>query len=144
MIFELDYREIQRLQENIRQLPNRAEKVINQTLHTDGVKLVESNVTRLIPVSNRNKNTKWYREHGSVKHAKDTKWSISKTENLGFILKSKGGAANKRGSFGYLVFPDEGRGQEEQNFTERATDIAVPQIMSKLHGKLIETIGGNL
>lgn len=144
MIFEIDYRQIQRLEDRIRQLPNRAEQVINETLHTEGVELVEKNVTRLIPVSKRNKNTKWYREHGRVNHAKNTKWSTNKNEHLGFTVKSKGGAANKRGSFGYLVFPDEGRGQGEQNFTERATDSAVPKIVDKLHGKLIETIGGNL
>lgn len=142
MIFEMDYRQMQELQERIRQLPNHAERVINETLHTDGVKLMESNVTRLIPKSSRNKNAPWYREHGSNKHAKDANWSISKNEHLGFMLKSKGGAANKRSSFGYLIFPDEGRGQTEQKFTERATEIAVPQIVEKLHGKLIETIGG--
>lgn len=144
MIFTLDYREIQRLEESIRQLPNRAEQAINQTLHTEGVDLVERNVTHLLPVSERNKNTPWYKRHGSTKHAKDANWSTSENDNLAFTVKSKGGAANKRGSFGYLVFPDEGRGQPEQNFTERATDVAVPQIVDKLHGKLLETIGGSL
>lgn len=144
MIFELDYQQLQEFENRIRELPNHAERAINETLHTEGIELIERNVTRLIPESRRNKNTPWYRQHGSVKHAKDGNWSINKKENLGFLIKSKGGAANKRGSFGYLVFPDEGRGQTEQNFTERATDIAVPQIVNKLHGKLIETIGGNI
>lgn len=144
MIFELNYQQLQELENRIRQLPNHAERVINDTLHTDGVEIIERDVTRLIPVSKRNKNSPWYREHGSVKHAKNAIWSIRKNEHLGFMIKSKGGAANKRGSFGYLVFPDEGRGQAKQNFTERATDIAVPKIVEKLHGKLIETIGGNI
>ena len=147
MIFELDYQQMLRLEESIRQLPNRAERVINEVLHSDGIELVEKNVTRLIPVSQRNKNTPWYRQHGSVKHARDADWYISKNEPLGFTVKSRGGAANKRGSFGYLIFPDEGRGRSnprEQNFTERATNIAVPKIVDKLHGKLIETIGGSL
>jgi len=144
VIFDLDYQQLQELENRIRQLPNHAEQVINETLHTDGVKLIERDVTNLIPKSKRDKNTTWYRKHGSMEHAKDTKWSISKKEHLGFMLKSKGGAANKRGSFGYLVFPDEGRGQNEQNFTERATESAVPKILEKLHGKLIETIGGHL
>lgn len=144
MIFEMDYRQLKELENRIRQLPNHAERVINETLHTDGIELLESNVTRLIPKSNRNKNAPWYREHGSVKHAKDANWSVSKKEHLGFMLKSRGGAANKRGSFGYLVFPDEGRGQVEQSFTERATGVAVPKIVAKLHGKLIKTIGGNM
>lgn len=144
MIFDLDYQQLQALENRIRQLPNHAEQVINETLHTEGIEIIEREVTNLIPVSSRNKNSKWYREHGSTKHAKDAKWSISKKDHLGFMIKSKGGAANKRGSFGYLVFPDEGRGQAEQNFTERATDIAVSKIVEKLHGKLIETIGGFL
>ena len=144
MIFEMDYQQLQELENRIRQLPNHAERVINETLHTEGIEIIERNVTRLLPVSKRNKSAPWYRQHGSTKHAKDGNWSISKKEPLGFMLKSKGGAANKRGSFGYLIFPDEGRGQTEQNFTERATDIAVPKLLETLHGKLIETIGGHI
>lgn len=144
MIFELDYQQLRELENRIRQIPNQSEEIINETLHTSGIEIVRREVTRLIPVSRRSKNTQWYRSHGSTKHARDADWSISQKENLGFVIKSKGGAANKRGSFGYLVFPDEGRGQPEQSFTERATGIAVPQILEKLHGNLIENIGGNI
>lgn len=144
MKFEMDYQDVTRLENKIKQLPNIAERAINMVLHTDGIELVERNVTRLIPISDRNKNTPWYKRNGSVKHARDAAWSTSERDNLGFNVKSKGGAANKRGSFGYLVFPDEGRGQEKQSFTDRATDVAVPQIVNKLHGKLTEILGGSL
>lgn len=140
----MDYRDVERLETKIKQLPNVAEKEINKVLHTDGIEIVTKQVTRLIPKSDRNKNTPWYLENKKTRHARDAKWSTNEKSNLSFTVKSKGGAANKKGSFGYLVFPDEGRGQPEQAFTEKATDVAVPQIVNKLHGKLTELIGGSL
>ncbi|HDR4840249.1 TPA: hypothetical protein QCR21_006057, partial [Bacillus cereus] len=48
----------------------------------------------------------------------------------------RGGAANKKGSFGYLVFPNEGRGSHnplEQRFAERGIVNARPRILAELH-----------
>lgn len=116
------------LEERIKQFPNRAEGAINKVLHNDGVKIVTQEMTNLIPVSRENK-----------KHAKQSKWYTHETGNLEFVVKTKGRAANKPGSYGYLVFPDEGRGPSnpwEQNFSGRSLQKSTPKVLQKIHGAL--------
>ncbi|WP_338016186.1 hypothetical protein [Metasolibacillus meyeri] len=120
----IEYGDITGLEEKIKSLPNDAESVINRILHTKGLEIATHEMTNLIPVSKRNS-----------KHAKHSKWYAFETPHLQFVLKSKGGAANKKGSFGYLVFPDEGRGPSnliEQNFSGRAMQRATPKILQEL------------
>lgn len=128
MKYAFDYKEVQDLEKKIKQLPGIAEKAINEVLHIDGVEIVTKQVTHLIPVSTRDK-----------RHARSSNWSTSEEGNLSFIVKSRGGAAKNKNSFGYLVFPDEGRGRsnpEEQNFTERAMEAAMPEVLKKMDKKL--------
>ena len=120
------------LEERIRMFPNRAEGAINKVLHNDGVKIVTQEMTNLMPESKANK-----------KHAKQSKWSTHETGNLEFVVKTKGGAANKPGSYGYLVFPDEGRGPSnpwEQNFSVRSLQKSTPKVLQKIHGALDKLI----
>jgi hypothetical protein len=140
--FELDYEEIERLEQKMKQLPDKMEKVVNETLHTDGVEIATEEITSLIP------NSKWRNKGIDKTHARTSKWSKSESHNLGFTIKSKGGAANKKGSFGYLVFPNEGRGSSnplEQRFMEKGMKKATPRIIEKLHEnidkKLEEELG---
>ena len=129
----IEFDDLTSLSELIRQLPNRAEKAINQVLHTEGVEIAAKEMTNLIPVSRQSK-----------KHAKNSKWYTSKVGNLEFIVKSRGGAANNKGSFGYLVFPDEGRGPNnplEQDFSGRSLQRSTPKILDKLHGALNNLLG---
>ncbi|MBE3643161.1 hypothetical protein ACTFQ7_18890 [Bacillus cereus group sp. MYBK226-2] len=128
--FELDYSAIEKLEEKMRMLPNKMEPAVNTILHTDGIQIATEEITKLIRVSR----SKW-----SVRdkaHAKNSNWSKSEKMNLGFKVKARGGAANKKGSFGYLVFPNEGRGSSnplEQRFAERGIMKAKPKIIEKLH-----------
>ncbi|MDF9457035.1 hypothetical protein ABR769_26270 [Bacillus cereus] len=128
--FELDYEAIEKLEEKMRVLPNKMEPTINTILHTDGIQIAIEEITKLIPVSR----SKW-----SVRnkiHAKDSNWSKNEKLNLGFRILARGGAANKKGSFGYLVFPNEGRGSHnplEQRFAERGIVNARPRILEELH-----------
>lgn len=122
--FQIDYSEFEALEEKIRQLPEHTEELINSYLHKKGVEMTRDNITDHMPVSNRNKT-----------HAKHSSWSRKETENLGFTIKAKGGAANRPGSFGYLVFPNEGRGPRnpvEQRFFERGLDDSTPEILEDL------------
>lgn len=133
---QIEFGDLSVLEDKIRMLPNIAEKAINQILHTEGIEIATREMTNLLPVSNANK-----------KHAKDSKWSKSEIANLEFTVKSKGGAANKKGSFGYLVFPDEGRGPSNpwaQHFSDRALQRATPKILASLDEKLQEMIEGEL
>jgi hypothetical protein len=139
--FELDYSEVQRLEEKMARLPGVMEKVVNDVLHTDGVDISTEEITNLIP------NSQWKNRNLSKQHARTSKWSRSETHNLGFTIKSKGGAANKKGSYGYLVFPNEGRGPHnhvEQRFMERGMEVATPRILEKLHEKIEEKLGEEL
>ncbi|KYG90035.1 hypothetical protein A0U40_09840 [[Bacillus] sp. KCTC 13219] len=89
-------------------------------------------MTNLLPVSKVNK-----------KHAKKSKWYAHEMPNLQLIVKSRGGAANRRGSFGYLVFPDEGRGPSNpvaQDFSGWAMERATPKILDALSEGLNELL----
>lgn len=106
-------------------LPDKMERQVNDVLHLDGVEYSTEEITNLIPVSKRKK-----------KHAKTSNWSKSDEFNLGFTVKSRGGAANKKGSFGYLIFPDEGRGSKNpiaHKFMEKGLDKSIPRVLEKMH-----------
>lgn len=131
--FEVDAKEIEALEKKIAKLPNRMEREVNEVLHTDGIKIVADEVTKDLPISS------WKGTIRPKNHAKHSKWWKSEKDNLGFTVKTKGGAANKPGSFGYLVFPDEGRGPfnpVEQRFSERGLKLATPKIMDKLSERI--------
>lgn len=124
MKLEIDSRDLERLEQNLSKLGDEAEPTVNEILHGMGVETVTRDVTNLLPVSSRNK-----------KHAKFSKPFTHDPENLGFIFKTKGGAAKNKTSWGYLVFPDEGRGPRnpvEQDFTGRGIDKAKPKIIDEL------------
>lgn len=129
----VEFDDLSSLSNLVQQLPGRAEETINQILHTDGVEIVAKEMTNLLPVSNRQK-----------PHAKNSKWWTKETGNLEFVVKSRGGAASRKGSFGYLVFPDEGRGPSnpfEQDFSGRSLQRSTPKILEKLHGALNNLLG---
>jgi hypothetical protein len=131
--FELDYEAIKRLEMKMAKLPDKMESAANDVLHTDGIRIATEEITKLIPVSTRKGKIR------NKKHAKHSNWSKSEKINLGFVIKARGGAANKKGSFGYLVFPNEGRGAHnpvEQRFMERGLEAATPKILSKLHERI--------
>ncbi|MGY2609479.1 hypothetical protein [Bacillus pretiosus] len=128
--FEVDYAAIEKLEEKMRMLPNKMEPVVNTILHTDGIQIATEEITKLLPVSR----SKWSVRNKT--HAKNSNWSKSEKMNLGFKVMARGGAANKKGSFGYLVFPNEGRGSHnplEQRFAERGLMNAKSKIIEKLH-----------
>jgi hypothetical protein len=127
--FDLDYDELLRLEQKLGRLPNKLEEVVNDFLHSDGIEIATEEITKLIP------NSQWKNRRLTKAHAKTSKWSKSEKHNLGFTIKSRGGAANKRGSYGYLVFPNEGRGSRnplEQRFMERGMKNATPKVLDRL------------
>jgi hypothetical protein len=123
--YEVDYNDIKRLQEKFKNVPRNIENLITSILHNEGIARTTTAITERMPISNRTK-----------KHAKYSKWSKSEKINLGFIIKARGGAANKKGSFGYLVFPNEGRGPHnplEQRFMEEGLEKSTPDILDILN-----------
>lgn len=136
MKWEIDYSAFEALDEKLRELPGQTEETINRYLHTKGVDTSKKNITSHIPVSKPN-------SRSPKIHAKHTSWSRKKTENLGFEIVTKGGAANRPGSFGYLVFPNEGRGKrnpKEQRFMEKGLHESTPSILDDLLGEITNKI----
>lgn len=124
MEIEVDFSDVEILEEKLSKLGDDAEPTVNEVLHGMGVDTVTRDVTDLLPVSSRKK-----------KHAKHSRPFTHEPQNLGFIFKTRGGAAKNKTSFGYLVFPDEGRGPRnpvEQDFTGRGIDRAKPKIINEL------------
>lgn len=80
--------------------PRKVEATANKVLHMTGGKEVSMAIIGFMPRSNRTK-----------KHARDGNALKQEDINLGFRIYARGGAANNKGSFGYLVFPNEGRGR---------------------------------
>jgi hypothetical protein len=123
--YQIDYKDLEALEEKFKKLPGRVESLINSYLHLDGASKVAKDITALIRVSRADK-----------KHARLSKWWKVRPLNLGFVIVAKGGAANKKGSFGYLVFPNEGRGPRnplEQRFFERGLERATPKLVADMH-----------
>ncbi|AJH65330.1 hypothetical protein FOC75_00860 [Bacillus cereus] len=129
-VYQLNYDDIVALEQKMIRLPGKMEPAINNVLHTDGIRIATEEITKLIPVSK----SKWGIRNKI--HARNSNWSKSEKLNLGFKIVARGGAANKKGSFGYLVFPNEGRGSHnplEQRFAEQGLINATPKILEKLH-----------
>jgi hypothetical protein len=123
--YKLDYEDVSKLEEKFKKLPGRVEHLINSYLHTQGAEKVARDVTAFIRVSKKSK-----------RHAKHHKWWKVRPHNLGFEIVAKGGAAKNKGSYGYLIFPNEGRGPRnplEQRFFERGLEKATPRILEDLN-----------
>ncbi|MGM0863374.1 MAG: hypothetical protein ACQEWF_01700 [Bacillota bacterium] len=130
--FKFEYKEIDQLLNKVIRLPDNVEETINGVLHTFGISKVVQDITKDMPMSNR-----------STRHAKLSDWSKSEKGNLQFVIKAKGGAANKPGSFGYLVFPNEGRGPHnplEQRFMESGLYSATSPVLKELNERVEERI----
>lgn len=107
----IDFSNSLKLQEAMSKIPSKSEEVVNQVLLTKGTKEVMQGIIGFMPVSNRDK-----------KHAKYSNPLKEKMFNLGFDITTKGRATNKKSSFGYLVFPNDGRGKHNrvaQEFFEK-------------------------
>lgn len=120
--YEIDYEAIKQLEEKFKKVPRNIETIINSYLHNEGAEKTIKHITHLMPMSKRD----W-------RHAKTSKWAKIGKFNLGFSITPKGGAANSPGSFGYLVFPNEGRGPHnplEQRFMEGGLESSVNDIMN--------------
>lgn len=124
----LDFSRSEKLAEAMAKIPNESEKAVNRVLKSHGTKEVIQGIIGFMPVSKRDK-----------KHAKYSNPLKEKMFNLGFDIVAKGGAAKNKNSFGYLVFPNEGRGPHNivaQEFFERGLesreDIILDYVIDEL------------
>jgi len=123
MKYELDIAKSKKLEEAMKQIPDKSEKLVNESLHTKGAKQMTSAIVGFMPVSGRLKT-----------HAKTSSSLKSTNFNLGFEIMPKA-------KFNYLVFPDEGRGRSNpvaQNFFKKGSEQAGDRILDDVMKALEE------
>lgn len=128
--YYLEFKKSKEIEAAMKKVPEKAEQQVNKVLHTVGVKETIQSIIGFMPVSNRNK-----------KHAKFSNPLKSAAINLGFRVYARGGASKNKGSFGYLVFPNDGLGENnliEQRFFERGGEKASDKIFKNVMDALEE------
>lgn len=123
--YSLKFEDSALLLERINQFPSDAEEAINKALHGEGVKEMIQSIVSFTPVSKLSK-----------EHAKYSDPYKFNTKNLGFIIETKP-------KYGYLIFPDEGRGirnKVRQEFTKRGAETSQGRVMEIV----IEALGEGL
>lgn len=122
--YEFDFSKSLEIEKKMAQIPDKSEELVNKVLRTKGKKIMIDHIVEEMPRSNKKKT-----------HAKDSNPLRAVMKNLGFVVVAKGGAANRPGSFGYLVFPNEGRGPHnpiKQKFFEKGGDKANEPIQDQV------------
>lgn len=129
---QIDYRKSEELIKLLEKTSKNIENNLNEYLHSKGAKTVIESIIGFMPRSNRQK-----------KHAKDSNPLKFDKFNLGFGVYARGGAANKKGSFGYLVFPDQGRGPHNfiaQEFFGRGLESKEEKLFDDLAKIIYESL----
>ena len=122
--YQLDFKDSSMLQEKMKLIPEESERLVNNVLHTKGAKQMMMAIISFMPISGRNK-----------RHAKNSNPLKIDQLNLGFRIYPKGGAAKNKNSFGYLVFPDEGRGPSNmfaQRFFEKGVNKEKDRVLEDI------------
>lgn len=124
--FEIDYSEVEKLQEKFKKIPGEVEQIINDFLHKTGVEIVTRDILSFTPISNKDK-----------VHARQSNPLKSTNFNLGFEIKPKP-------KFNYLVFPDKALGTSAKNspdeFMQKGLNKNTELIISGMNEKIDQKI----
>lgn len=136
----LNYSEIVKLEEKIKALPKKAEYEINNYLWNNAGNILQKQVYVNMPRSNKDKSKV---KKAPKVHAKDVDSLDKETFNLGVRIQTHLKPSSK--DFGYLIFPDEGRGKHQkrkgaQEFFGRALDKRTNEIAEGLLNHLDKKI----
>lgn len=112
-IFELSYENIEIIKKKFGMLPRKAEYELNNYLWNDANKILSKKVMQNMPRSRRNKSKI---KKAPKTHAKDVESLEDIRYNLGIKVRTKLKPTSK--DFGYLIFPDEGRGKHQSRSQE--------------------------
>ena len=135
----LDFSDNEKLLNKMRQLGGKAEYEINSYLWDKGGEILEKEVYKRLPRSNY----KHYNKNQPKTHAKDTNSLEIIKYNLGVKVQTKTKPKSK--DFGYLIFPDEGRGIRQkkkgsQEFFAKSLNAKEDKIADELIKKLNKKI----
>lgn len=125
--FDFDAHEMSRLQEAIKNFPKGAEATITDVLHTDGGRLIEEEIRRLMPVSGKN----WSGKKPSAKTGKSLR---QENHNLAVTIRTTG-------DYHYLYFPDDGtntyRHHGNKQFFLKGAEQQQSQIVDRCISRLV-------
>lgn len=135
----INYEDILKLEEKFKKLPNTAEYEINDYLWSQAGEILQKEVYRKMPRSIY----KHYSKNQPKTHAKDSESLEIVKYNLGVKIKTK--TKPKSRDFGYLIFPDEGRGIRQrkkgsQEFFNKSLESKSKQLIDGLSSHLDKKI----
>lgn len=136
--FNVDYSSLIELQEKIMALPGKAEYEINNYLWGTAGEILEKAVYSKMPKSK-------YKKYGQPRsHAKESK-SLEIFKGINLMVKVETRTKPKSKDFGYLIFPNEGRGIKQinkgaQEFFEDALSSEENRITNELINHLTKKI----
>lgn len=103
----LDYSQSIEFEQKLKALPQKAEYETNNYLWSEAGNILEEGIYKRMPRST-------YKKHGTpITHAKDSESLEIIRYNLGVKVQTKTKPKSK--DFGYLIFPNEGRGIKQKN-----------------------------
>lgn len=121
-MYKIESEELGYLQEAMAAYIGDVEKEINDVLHNEAGQLIQSEIYRLMPVSNVKP---W---KGKPKHARDSQ----SLKNVNYNLAVK---VTTKGKYGYLYFPDDGTNTQRhagnQQFFKRGGDNSASEIVER-------------
>lgn len=122
----LDWEDLDRLQQAMKDFQGDTEETINDVLHNEASPLIQESIKRLIPVSGRTWN-------GKTPPAKTSKSLTDQKGNLSITVKT-----TKK--YQYLYFPDDGtntrRHAGNQQFFKRGAEAKKGDIVDRCVGRL--------
>lgn len=125
MGYELDSKAFEEVLEAFKDKVEQLGPIINDVLWNEGASEIKKEIRLLIPISDRRK-----------RHAAESQPFTQGNENLAVTVKTTG-------RWGYLVFPDEGRGSHNptpQEFMLRGGEAATENIVSVLEARMTEEL----
>lgn len=128
--WSIEFKDVDRLIENMSKIPNRSEEIINTTLRTKGAPLAMSDIQTGIPISPKTK-----------RHAHSNKALNVKYNHLQFTIQPKK-------KFEYIKYPDLAIGTSKNNdpklFMKKGLLKAEPKIVKDLTNSVVEDINKTL
>ena len=126
----IDYGDFDRLQQAMKEYEGNTEEAINEVLHEKASLLIQEEIYRLMPVSNRKA---W---KGKKTPASKAKSLTDAKENLAITVKNTN-------NYGYLYFPDDGsntrRHAGNQHFFLRGGEAKQNEIIDLCINRLIDS-----
>lgn len=133
--WNVDFKEFDRLENKLKQIPNESEKIVNNYLHNKGMLHTMDTIRPLIPIST------WKGRVVRKRHARDNESLRNTTFNLGFTIRPKK-------AYDYLKYPDLGIGTSQRNlpieFMANGLEKSTPKLVDELNNNLTNAINKTL